>query len=219
MGASTCPRTTWLSTSPMPAVRQDQDRGAGRRRRLQRHLCPGCPRRQVPVALRHPRRSHMPTPAISQGRLFFVTGSGNAYALDAATGKQLWKTHLGGMVNMSSPMVADGRVFVVMSSPGHVFSLEAASGKVRWKSIIRAPTILASAMYPRWSRTASCRWMPWPMRKRRARKPPWIPGWWPSTPRAAGPCGSTTWAAGPSRPPSRAAYPWCTTASPTSAPR
>lgn len=78
----------------------------------------------------------MPTPAISQGRLFFVTGGGNAYALDAATGKQLWKTQLRGMANMSSPMVADGRVFVAMSSPGHVFSLDAATGKILWKSSI-----------------------------------------------------------------------------------
>lgn len=78
----------------------------------------------------------MPTPAYSHGRLFITTGDGYAQAVDAKTGKLAWKTELHGMANMSSPSIADGRMYVAMSSPGGVFCLDADSGKVVWKSTI-----------------------------------------------------------------------------------
>lgn len=79
----------------------------------------------------------MPTPAYDKGHIFFTTGNGNAIALDARTGKQIWRTHLRGMANMSSPVVMNGRIFVALSSPGHIFSLDEAAGRVLWKGSIQ----------------------------------------------------------------------------------
>jgi len=79
----------------------------------------------------------MPTPAYDKGRLYLTTGDGFAHALDAKSGKLLWKTELKGMANMSSPAVMDGKMYVSMSSPGGVFCLDAQSGKILWKSTIQ----------------------------------------------------------------------------------
>lgn len=78
----------------------------------------------------------MPTPAIDAGRLFFSTGAGNVHALDARSGKELWKAHVGGMGNMSSPAVADGRVFMGMASPAVLFALDGSTGRVLWRGTI-----------------------------------------------------------------------------------
>lgn len=78
----------------------------------------------------------MPTPAIDSGRLVFSTGGGNVHALDVGSGRELWKAHLGGMGNMSSPAIADGRVFVGMASPAVLFALDANSGRVLWRGTI-----------------------------------------------------------------------------------
>ncbi len=79
----------------------------------------------------------MPTPAYAAGKIFFVTGDGYALALEASSGKLLWKTELKGMANMSSPAVVDGKLYVAMSSPGSVFCLDAASGKKVWQGKIQ----------------------------------------------------------------------------------
>lgn len=78
----------------------------------------------------------MPTPAISDGQLVFSTGAGEIYALDANTGEQRWVTKVGGMGNMSSPAIADGRIYVGMSVPAYLFCLDARTGKTLWKAQI-----------------------------------------------------------------------------------
>lgn len=82
------------------------------------------------------RGEAMPTPAYDNGKLFITTGTGNAYAIDAETGKQVWKNHLGGIANMSSPAVYKGHVFVAMSVKPYLYSLDAKTGKVAWKGTI-----------------------------------------------------------------------------------
>ena len=78
----------------------------------------------------------MPTPAISDGRLIFSTGTGEVFALDPTTGEQLWVNKLGGMGNMSSPAVYKGKVYVGMSVPAFLFCLDAKTGKMLWKGQI-----------------------------------------------------------------------------------
>lgn len=95
------------------------------------------------------------TPAVAAGRVYALSFDGRLYAANAATGELLWKfategerrfeaRGLHGMqprsqtfgdpfdVYLSSPLVADGRVYFG-SSDGHVYALDAASGALLWK--------------------------------------------------------------------------------------
>lgn len=51
-----------------------------------------------------------PSPLVHDGRLYVVDNSANLFALDAASGKQLWKHKLG-TVGKSSPVWADGKLY------------------------------------------------------------------------------------------------------------
>ncbi len=84
---------------------------------------------------------------------YFGDQHGNVYAVDALTGKQLWKTSLDPHPDVhvtGAPTLADGKLYVGVSSleevsgadakdecckfRGSVSSLDAATGKVTWKS-------------------------------------------------------------------------------------
>lgn len=78
----------------------------------------------------------MPTPALSNGRLVFSTGTGEVFALDPKSGEQLWVNKVGGMGNMSSPAVYKGKIYVGMSVPAFLFCLDAKTGKTLWKGQI-----------------------------------------------------------------------------------
>ena len=73
-------------------------------------------------------------PAIVDGRLYILGAGRFARCLDAATGEDIWKTHLPGEFRdeymQSSILVASG-VAIVMA--GHLFGLDAATGDVRWE--------------------------------------------------------------------------------------
>jgi outer membrane protein assembly factor BamB len=66
------------------------------------------------------------------GKLYFVNNSGFAYALDADTGKELWKRRVG-RLNASSPAYYNHRLYIVNLVPGHIVKLDAKTGKVIWK--------------------------------------------------------------------------------------
>ena len=67
-----------------------------------------------------------------QGRLFFIDNNGNAYSLDANTGKILWHRDIA-TLNASSPTYARGRLYIVTLEPGKVMSIDAATGKTVWE--------------------------------------------------------------------------------------
>jgi outer membrane protein assembly factor BamB len=71
------------------------------------------------------------------GRLYFVNNSGFAYALDADTGKVLWKRRIG-RLNASSPAYYKHRLYIVNLVPGHIVKLNARNGKVVWKRSLPA---------------------------------------------------------------------------------
>jgi PQQ-dependent dehydrogenase (methanol/ethanol family) len=84
----------------------------------------------------------------ADGRLFFNTLDGSTIALDAASGRQLWRTQLGdinkGETMTMSPLVAEGLVMVGSSGGefgvrGWLAALDAASGAVRWKAWATGP--------------------------------------------------------------------------------
>jgi polyvinyl alcohol dehydrogenase (cytochrome) len=89
----------------------------------------------------------------SRWAVYFGDQRANAYAVDAVTGKLLWKTHLDehpGAIVTGAPTLAGGKLYVPLSSyeevlgasptyqcckfRGSVSALDAVTGKVLWKS-------------------------------------------------------------------------------------
>jgi outer membrane protein assembly factor BamB len=66
------------------------------------------------------------------GKLYFVNNSGYAYALDADTGRELWKRRIG-RLNASAPTYYRHRLYIVNLVPGHIVKLDAKTGKTIWK--------------------------------------------------------------------------------------
>jgi len=90
-------------------------------------------------------------PTIAGGRLFFVNNSGYAVALDADTGRQLWKRRIG-RLNASSPTYYKHRLYIVNLVPGHVVKLDARSGRILWKRSLpgraeSSPVVVGRSLY------------------------------------------------------------------------
>ena len=84
----------------------------------------------------------------ADGKFFFNTLDGNTIALDADTGKMLWKTKLGhidiGETFTMAPFVVKGKVLVGNSGGefgvrGWVAALDAGTGKLAWKAFNTGP--------------------------------------------------------------------------------
>lgn len=82
------------------------------------------------------------------GRLFFNTLDGHTVALDAATGKEIWKTKLGdinkGETITMAPLVVKGKVLVgnsggEMGVRGWLTALDAATGQIAWRAYSTGP--------------------------------------------------------------------------------
>ena len=81
-------------------------------------------------------------PIVADGKLFIGTHSGNLYALDAKSGKPLWRFQANGPI-LHSPACADGRA-VAASTDGLLYSLDAATGRLLWMSGATPGSISAS---------------------------------------------------------------------------
>jgi eukaryotic-like serine/threonine-protein kinase len=101
---------------------------SGERRFEARHLHGANPPAQM---MPDPFDFYLSSPAVASGRLFFGSGDGNVYALDAASGRKLWQFQTGDVVH-ASPAVADGVVYVG-SWDANFYALDAVSGKERWR--------------------------------------------------------------------------------------
>ncbi len=73
---------------------------------------------------------YLSSPLVVDGRVYFGSGDGHVYAVDAATGKLAWKFATGDVVH-ASPAYADGLV-VVGSWDGRLYALDATTGAQRW---------------------------------------------------------------------------------------
>jgi outer membrane protein assembly factor BamB len=71
-------------------------------------------------------------PIFVGGKLYFVNNNGFAHALDADTGKTLWKRRIG-RLNASSPAFYKNRLYIVNLVPGHIVKLDAKTGRTIWK--------------------------------------------------------------------------------------
>lgn len=74
---------------------------------------------------------YLSSPAVWKGGVYFGSGDGNVYALDAASGKLRWKFHTGNVVH-ASPAIAAGTLYIG-SWDSYLYALDAASGKIRWR--------------------------------------------------------------------------------------
>ena len=71
------------------------------------------------------------SPVVVAGAVYFGSGDGHAYALDAASGDLLWKFQTGDVVH-SSPAFADGVVYFG-SWDSWIYAVDAKSGALKWR--------------------------------------------------------------------------------------
>jgi outer membrane protein assembly factor BamB len=64
------------------------------------------------------------------GRVFATDGLGDVIAVDATSGKEIWRAKPGGPLR-GAPTVANGSVYV-LSQDNQIFALDQADGKVQW---------------------------------------------------------------------------------------
>ena len=83
-------------------------------------------------------------PAYDDGKLFVATGFGAVYALDAASGKLLWKTKLDVPI-IDAPTANGGRVFVC-TQDNHFYALAQIDGRKLWdhQGISEAASVMES---------------------------------------------------------------------------
>ena len=68
--------------------------------------------------------------SFDNGRVYVTNGAGDAAALDAATGRQLWIVRPGGPLR-GAPTIASGSVYVI-SQDNQIFALNAETGRTQW---------------------------------------------------------------------------------------
>jgi outer membrane protein assembly factor BamB len=90
-------------------------------------------------------------PIVVDDRLYFIDNSGLYVALDAATGKVVWKERLA-QLNASSPAYDDGVLYSVSLDPGQVLAVRARDGHVLWKQSLSAraessPLVVRGRLY------------------------------------------------------------------------
>jgi len=71
------------------------------------------------------------SPAVSNGRVYFGSGDGNVYALDARTGVLQWKFATGGVVR-ASPAIVNNTLYIG-SWDSYLYALDAETGQERWR--------------------------------------------------------------------------------------
>jgi len=101
---------------------------AGERRFEAKHLHGLLPKHQT---IADPFDVFLSSPVVAAGVVYFGSGDGNVYALDAATGELKWKFQTGDVVH-ASPAYANGVVYVG-SWDSHFYAIDAATGKQKWR--------------------------------------------------------------------------------------
>lgn len=101
---------------------------AGERRFAGKHLHGSQPEGE---SMPDPFDFYLSSPAIWNGMVYFGSGDGNIYALNAANGTAKWKFATGNVVH-ASPAIADGTVFIG-SWDSYFYAIDATSGKEKWR--------------------------------------------------------------------------------------
>ena len=98
------------------------------------------------------RRTIQSSPAIAQGRVLVGARDGWLYALDLATGRELWSFDNEVSWVNSSPAVADGRVFSGSSDRRWIQAVDATTGEEIWRIgtanvVWTSPVVVDSTLY------------------------------------------------------------------------
>ena len=101
---------------------------AGERRYAGTHLHGSQPAAET---MPDPFDFYLSSPVLWNGGVFFGSGDGNIYALNAASGALTWKFKTGDVVH-ASPAIAGGRLFVG-SWDSYFYALDAVTGKEKWR--------------------------------------------------------------------------------------
>jgi outer membrane protein assembly factor BamB len=100
----------------------------GERRFAASHLHGATPESEI---MPDPFDVYLSSPTLAGDSVYFGSGDGNIYAVDAASGKLKWKFTTGNVVH-ASPAVADGTV-LVGSWDSYFYALDAATGQQKWR--------------------------------------------------------------------------------------
>jgi outer membrane protein assembly factor BamB len=100
----------------------------GERRFAAAHLHGSQPVKEV---MPDPFDCYLSSPVVWNGALYFGSGDGNVYAVDAGSGVLKWKFKTGDVVH-ASPAIANGKVYVG-SWDSNFYALDAATGKEAWR--------------------------------------------------------------------------------------
>src|SRR5215471_18320701 len=103
-------------------------RNAGERRYAATHLHGSVPEGEI---MPDPFDVYLSSPTVWDGAVYFGSGDGNVYALDAASGVVKWKFKTGDVVH-ASPAIVDGKLYIG-SWDSYFYALDAASGKELWR--------------------------------------------------------------------------------------
>ncbi|HEX4484663.1 MAG TPA: PQQ-binding-like beta-propeller repeat protein, partial [Terriglobales bacterium] len=101
---------------------------AGERRFAGKHLHGSQPEGE---SMPDPFDVFLSSPAVWDGTVYFGSGDGNVYAIDANGGTLKWKFATGNVVH-ASPAIADGVLFIG-SWDSYFYAVDAASGKEKWR--------------------------------------------------------------------------------------
>lgn len=71
------------------------------------------------------------SPGVLNGRVYFGSGDGNVYCLDAHTGALVWKFATGDVVH-ASPAIANGTIYIG-SWDGYFYAIAADTGQEKWR--------------------------------------------------------------------------------------
>jgi len=74
---------------------------------------------------------YLSSPVVWNGAVYFGSGDGNIYAVDAASGAMKWKIKTGDVVH-ASPAIAGGTLYVG-SWDSFFYAVDAANGEVKWR--------------------------------------------------------------------------------------
>jgi len=103
-------------------------RNAGERRYTGTHLHGSVPEGET---MPDPFDVYLSSPAVWGGAVYFGSGDGNIYALDAGSGSVKWKFKTGDVVH-ESRAIADGKLYIG-SWDSYFYALDASTGKELWR--------------------------------------------------------------------------------------
>jgi outer membrane protein assembly factor BamB len=101
---------------------------AGEHRFTAKHIHGSLPEAE---AMPDPFDFYLSSPTLSAGAVYFGSGDGNVYSLDAASGKLKWKFQTGDVVH-ASPAISHGTLYVG-SWDSYFYALDTATGKEKWR--------------------------------------------------------------------------------------